>query len=79
MGIILTGANDDGTAGLAAVHRAGGVTIVQEPESALVPLMALSALKRTPADFVLPLNEIAALMQALANSDTAADDGPRNR
>jgi chemotaxis response regulator CheB len=47
MGIILTGANDDGAAGLAAVHRAGGVTIVQEPESAQVPVMALSALKRT--------------------------------
>jgi hypothetical protein len=52
---------------------------VQEPESALVPLMALSALKRTPADFVLPLNEMAALLQALANPETAADDGPRNR
>jgi two-component system chemotaxis response regulator CheB len=79
MGIILTGANDDGTAGLAAIHRAGGVTIVQEPESAQVPLMALSALKRTPADFVLPLAEIAVLLQALASPEATANEAPRNR
>jgi two-component system chemotaxis response regulator CheB len=66
MGIILTGANVDGAAGLAAIHRAGGVTIVQEPQSAQVPLMALSALKITPADFVLPLEEIAGLLRTLA-------------
>jgi two-component system, chemotaxis family, protein-glutamate methylesterase/glutaminase len=78
MGIILTGANDDGTAGLAAIHRAGGVTIVQEPESAQVPLMALSALKRTPADFVLPLAEIAVLLQALGSPEPAANDASRN-
>jgi two-component system chemotaxis response regulator CheB len=78
MGIILTGANDDGTAGLAAIHRAGGVTIVQEPESALAPLMALSALKRTPADFVLPLTEIAALLQGLTNTESTAYDASRN-
>jgi two-component system chemotaxis response regulator CheB len=69
MGIILSGANVDGAAGLAAIHRAGGVTIVQEPESAQVPLMALSALKITPADFVLPLEEIAGLLRTLAPPD----------
>jgi two-component system chemotaxis response regulator CheB len=79
MGIILTGANDDGTAGLAAIHRAGGVTIVQEPESAQVPVMALSALKRTPADFVLPLAEIAALLQALLSAEPVANEAPRPR
>ena len=31
LGIILTGANEDGAAGLAAVHRAGGLTVVQDP------------------------------------------------
>jgi len=79
MGIILTGANDDGTAGLAAIHCAGGVTIVQEPESAQVPVMALSALKRTPADFVLPLAEIAALLQALLSAEPVANEAPRPR
>jgi len=79
MGIILTGANDDGTAGLAAIHRAGGVTIVQEPESAQVPVMALSALKRTPADFVLPLAEIAVLLQALVCAEPVANAASRPR
>jgi two-component system chemotaxis response regulator CheB len=69
MGIILTGANVDGAEGLAAIHRAGGVTVVQEPQSAQVPLMALSALKITAADFVLPLEEIAGLLRALAPPD----------
>lgn len=66
LGIILTGANADGAAGLHAVHRAGGVTVVQRPDSAKVPLMVVSALQRNPADFVLSLPEIAELLQGLA-------------
>ena len=71
MGIILTGANEDGAAGLAAIHRSGGVTIVQEPQSAQVPLMTLSALKRTPADFVLSLDQIAGLLRTLASPESS--------
>jgi two-component system chemotaxis response regulator CheB len=66
LGIILTGANADGAAGLHAVHRAGGVTVVQRPDSAKAPLMVVSALQRNPADFVLSLPEIAALLKGLA-------------
>jgi two-component system chemotaxis response regulator CheB len=66
MGIILSGANADGAAGLAAVHGAGGLTIVQAPGSAQVPVMALSALERSPADFVLSLEQIAALLRTLS-------------
>jgi two-component system, chemotaxis family, protein-glutamate methylesterase/glutaminase len=65
LGIILTGANEDGTSGLAAVHRAGGVTVVQDPDSAQAPFMAQSALSRTPADYVLSLAEIATLLTTL--------------
>jgi two-component system chemotaxis response regulator CheB len=65
LGIILTGANEDGATGLAAVHDAGGVTVVQRPDTALAPLMALSALKLRPADWVLTLNEIAAMLRTL--------------
>jgi two-component system, chemotaxis family, protein-glutamate methylesterase/glutaminase len=66
LGIILTGANEDGAAGLHAIHRAGGVTVVQKPDSAKVPLMVVSALQRSPVDFVLPLEGIADLLAALA-------------
>jgi two-component system, chemotaxis family, protein-glutamate methylesterase/glutaminase len=79
MGIILTGANDDGATGLAAVHRAGGVTVVQEPGSAQVPLMALAALKRTAVDFVVPLGEIAGLLNALARAEPKSKDTFRKR
>ena len=66
LGVILTGANEDGAAGLHAVHRAGGVTVVQQPDSAKVPLMVVSALQRNPADFVLSLPEIAQLLKGLS-------------
>jgi two-component system chemotaxis response regulator CheB len=66
LGVILTGANEDGAAGLHAIHRAGGVTVVQQPDSAKVPLMVVSALQRNPADFVLSLPQIAELLVGLA-------------
>jgi two-component system chemotaxis response regulator CheB len=66
MGIILSGANEDGADGLAAVHRLGGVTVVQAPESAQATSMVTAALKQTNADYVLPLEEIAALLRALS-------------
>jgi two-component system chemotaxis response regulator CheB len=65
LGVILTGANEDGAAGLHAIHRAGGVTVVQQPDSAKVPLMIVSALQRNPADFILSLPEIAELLIGL--------------
>jgi two-component system chemotaxis response regulator CheB len=63
LGIILTGANEDGAAGLAAVHDAGGLTVVQEPKSALSPVMVRSALELRAPDLVLPLGEIAELLR----------------
>jgi two-component system, chemotaxis family, protein-glutamate methylesterase/glutaminase len=71
LGIILTGANEDGASGLAAVHDAGGVTIVQRPDTARAPHMALSALKLRPADWVLTLNEIAGVLQTLDANSTS--------
>jgi two-component system chemotaxis response regulator CheB len=65
LGIILSGGNQDGAAGLQAVHKAGGVTVAQEPHHAGAKLMIVSALEREPADFVLSLDEIAALLQRL--------------
>jgi len=65
LGIVMTGASEDGAAGLAAVHRAGGMTVVQRPDTALAPLMVESALKGSPVDLVLTLEEIAGLLQTL--------------
>jgi two-component system, chemotaxis family, protein-glutamate methylesterase/glutaminase len=68
LGIILTGANEDGAAGLAAVHDAGGITVVQEPQSAQFALMVQSALERRAPDLVLPLPQIARLLREVGAS-----------
>jgi two-component system chemotaxis response regulator CheB len=70
LGIILTGANEDGAQGLAAVHDSGGVTVVQEPATAHSPQMILSALKLRPPDHVLSLDGIAAMLSTLPTTMT---------
>ena len=65
LGMVLTGGNQDGAAGLAAVRAAGGLTLVQDPAEAQLALMPTSALQQGPADFVLPLEEIALLLHTL--------------
>jgi two-component system, chemotaxis family, protein-glutamate methylesterase/glutaminase len=69
LGIILSGANEDGAAGLAAVHDAGGLTVVQEPETAQSSEMIRSALERRPVDLVLSLEGIAGLLNGLCSSE----------
>lgn len=66
VGIILTGANDDGSAGLASIKRRGGIAIVQDPADASSEQMPLNALREVAADYVLPLREIPACLQSLA-------------
>ena len=70
LGIILSGANEDGAKGLAAVHAAGGITIVQQPESAQVKQMVVSALNRNPGSHVLDLEGISAVLRTLDAGQT---------
>jgi two-component system chemotaxis response regulator CheB len=65
LGVILTGANEDGAAGLAAIHRAGGQTMVQLPGSAVSPQMPAAALLRVPSSRVLTLADIAKVLHCL--------------
>jgi two-component system chemotaxis response regulator CheB len=58
IGIILTGANEDGAAGLAAVKERGGVALVQDPSGAERRTMPDAAIAATIADAVLPLDAI---------------------
>ncbi|APW37914.1 chemotaxis protein CheB [Rhodoferax koreense] len=72
MGIVLTGGNQDGASGLMAVQRAGGVSVVQDPETAQVSLMpasALAAVKDGPVDFVLPLPDMADLLKTMSEGE----------
>ena len=59
VGVVLTGANDDGARGLAVLRERGGYAIVQDPGDAEMPEMPRAALRRAGADAVLPLDAIA--------------------
>jgi two-component system chemotaxis response regulator CheB len=65
VGIVLTGANADGAAGLALIKGRGGVAIVQEPETSLRRAMPDAAIAATTADAILPLEEIPAFLYGL--------------
>ncbi|KAB8145547.1 chemotaxis protein CheB [Chloroflexia bacterium SDU3-3] len=65
IGVILTGNLDDGTAGLFAVKRAGGIAVVHDPADALYPSMPTSALEYVQADHCVPVGDIAALLTQL--------------
>ena len=66
VGIILSGAMDDGAAGLFFIQQRGGLTIVQDPKDAQVPSMPTAALKYTKADYCLPAIDIGRLLPAVA-------------
>ncbi len=63
--ILLTGANQDGAQGLATVKQSGGLTIIQNPEEALVSTMPQAALDRSQPDYILPLRGIGRLLVEL--------------
>jgi len=63
VGIILTGANPDGAAGLKAIRDAGGRAIVQVPAHAFAPAMPEAALQSCPEAVPMDLEDIAAYLQ----------------
>jgi two-component system chemotaxis response regulator CheB len=68
IGVILTGVNSDGAYGLAAIKAHGGLTLVEEPETAAHPEMPEAAIARANPDWILPLNEIAGRLNSLCGS-----------
>lgn len=65
IGVVLSGALDDGTAGLAAIKARGGIAIVQKPEEALYSSMPQSALDNVAVDYVVSQSELTALLERL--------------
>jgi len=65
IGIILTGASSDGACGLKMIKDRGGLTIVQDPETAKSNLMPLSAIETAPIDHILALEDIPKLLLEL--------------
>jgi two-component system, chemotaxis family, protein-glutamate methylesterase/glutaminase len=72
VGIVLSGLQDDGTVGLVAIKRCGGVAVVQDPDDAAYPEMPLTALREDHPDHSLPLAEIGVLIDRLARETAKA-------
>lgn len=66
VGVVLSGALDDGTAGLAAVRQRGGVAVVQDPDDARYDSMPRSALENVGADHCLALADVAPTLVRLS-------------
>jgi two-component system chemotaxis response regulator CheB len=75
LGLLLTGASRDGAAGLQAIHRRGGLTCVQDPDSAQAPLMPASAIRLGCVSHVLDLPALRALVHDLTAPAEAPPEG----
>ncbi|MDR3440921.1 chemotaxis protein CheB [Telmatospirillum sp.] len=69
IGVVLTGANNDGTNGLKTIKTGGGYAIVEDPETAFAKAMPASAIAGVAADCVLPLAAIADHLTQLSMDD----------
>ena len=66
IGIILTGANNDGTAGLKKIKAQGGLTIAQNPATADSKIMPYSAIRENAVDHVFSLAEMSSFLTRLS-------------
>jgi two-component system, chemotaxis family, protein-glutamate methylesterase/glutaminase len=67
IGVVLTGANNDGTKGLKRIKEYGGLTIVQDPVTAESSYMPASAIAAMQVDYILPLDGIIDLLLKTAD------------
>jgi two-component system chemotaxis response regulator CheB len=70
--VVLTGMGADGAVGLATIKRAGGTTIVQDPQSAEYPAMPRAACASGDVDHVLPLAAVGPAIAAVARGLAAS-------
>ena len=77
VGVVLTGANEDGALGLKRITDRGGYAIVQDPESAEGPMMPRAALRAVPTARVVPLERIASHLIRIAPPRPPAEHGVR--
>lgn len=74
IGVVLTGARDDGKVGMRAVKQRGGIAIVQDPSDASFPSMPMSVIREIDVDYSLPLVEIGPWLNQLSH-ESAAEGG----
>jgi two-component system chemotaxis response regulator CheB len=71
IGVVLSGALDDGTAGLWQIKNRGGLAIVQDPHDAEVPSMPENALREVAVDYSVPISEMPDLLVKLSSEQVA--------
>ncbi|EHJ48787.1 signal transduction histidine kinase with CheB and CheR activity [Solidesulfovibrio carbinoliphilus subsp. oakridgensis] len=77
IGIVLSGAGSDGALGVRDINAAGGLVMVQSPDTALHDSMPLSALRTGVADMVMPVESmVEALVRAVPREDCPLPDDP---
>lgn len=74
IGVILTGANNDGSQGLKKIKERGGVIIVQDPETAFAKEMPRAAIALNKVDYITPLDCIATLLIELVYSEEKKEE-----
>ena len=72
-GVVLTGALDDGSAGLWWIRRHGGAAVVQDPTEATFPDMPTNALRYVDSAYVAPICQIGPLLLRLATGEEESD------
>lgn len=76
IGVVLSGTLSDGTSGLAAIRRQGGLAVVQDPADALYDGMPSNALEYVGADHVAPAATMGSLLAELAGQDAPRGEQP---
>lgn len=69
VGVVLSGALNDGTSGMWTINRLGGTTIVQDPEEAMFADMPSNVMEYTTVDYKLPVVQIGPLLHTLAGKE----------
>jgi two-component system chemotaxis response regulator CheB len=76
IGVILTGTMNDGVSGLIGIKRCGGTTVVQDPEDAEFPDLPHSAITHARPDHVVPLQQMAPLLDRLVREPVGKSPKP---
>ena len=78
IGVVLTGLLDDGTTGMLAIKRSGGICIVQDPNEAEYPDMPMSVLNNMEVDYCIRLAQMGEVIAGITKTDPEEKPAPHD-